>query len=117
MKNEEVRNEIFRPSAPVYTTVRDEVPTYYGENSQATDCLIADGCRIEGKVDNSVLFRKVVIEKNAVVRNSVIMAGCVNKEGAVVENAIIDKEATVSSLRRIVGAPTSPMIVQKGEII
>lgn len=117
MKNEEVRNEIFRPSAPVYTTVRDEVPTYYGENSQATDCLIADGCRIEGKVDNSVLFRKVVIEKNAVVRNSVIMAGCVIKEGAVVENAIIDKEATVSSLRRIVGAPTSPMIVQKGEII
>lgn len=117
MKDEKVRNEIFRPAAPIYTTVRDEVPTYYGENSEATDCLIADGCRIEGKVDNSVLFRKVVIEKNAVVRNSIIMAGCTIKEGAVVENAIIDKEATISSLRRIVGAPTSPMIVQKGEII
>lgn len=117
MKDEKVRAEIFRPSKPIYTTVRDEVPTYYGENSEATDCLIADGCRIYGKVDNSVLFRKVKIEKGAVVRNSVIMAGCVIKEGAVVENAIIDKEATISSLRRIVGAPLSPMIVQKGEII
>ena len=64
-----------------------------------------------------MLFRKVIIEKGAVVRNSVIMAGCVIKAGAVVENAIIDKEATISSLRRIVGAPLSPMIVQKGEII
>ena len=117
MKNEEVRNAIFRPSRPIYTTVRDEVPTYYGENSEVTDCTVADGCHIEGKVDNSVLFRKVVIEKNAVVRNCVIMASCVIKEGAVVENAIIDKEATISSLRRIVGAQTSPMIVQKGEII
>ncbi len=117
MKDEAVRDEIFRPSAPIYTTVRDEVPTYYGEESEVTDCTVADGCKIYGKVDNSVLFRKVVVEKNAVVRNSVIMAGCVIKEGAVVENAIIDKEATVSSLRRIVGAPLSPMIVQKGEII
>ncbi len=117
MKDVNVRAEIFRPEAPIYTTVRDEVPTYYGENSEVTDCTVADGCKIDGKVDNSVLFRKVVIEKNAVVRNSVIMASCVIKEGAVVENAIIDKEATISSLRRIVGAPTSPMIVQKGEII
>ena len=117
MKEESVRQEIFRPSKPIYTTVRDEVPTYYGEESDVTDCLIADGCRIYGKVDNSVLFRKVKIEKGAVVKNSVIMAGCVIKAGAVVENAIIDKEATVSSLRHIVGAPTSPMIVQKGEII
>ena len=30
---------------------------------------------------------------------------------------IIDKEATVSTLRRIVGAPLSPMIVQKGDVI
>ena len=117
MKDEKVREQIFRPSKPIYTTVRDEVPTYYGEGSETTDCLIADGCRIYGKVDNSVLFRKVKIEKGAVVRNSVIMAGCVIKEGAVVENAIIDKDVTISGLRRIVGAPLSPMIVQKGEII
>ncbi len=117
MKDEAVRNEIFRPAAPIYTTVRDEVPTYYGSDSEVTDCLIADGCRIYGKADNSVLFRGVIIEKNAVVRNSVIMAGCVIREGAMVENAIIDKEATVSSLRKIVGAPLSPMIVQKGDII
>lgn len=117
MKDENVREQIFRPSKPIYTTVRDEVPSFYGDESEATDCLIADGCRIYGKVDNSVLFRKVIIEKGAVVRNSVIMAGCVIKAGAVVENAIIDKEATISSLRRIVGAPLSPMIVQKGEII
>ena len=117
LKEEWVRNEIFRPEAPIYTTVRDEVSTYYGEYSSASDCLIADGCRILGRVDNSVLFRNVVIEKNAVVRNSVIMAGCTIREGAVVENAIIDKEVTVTELRRIIGAPQSPTIIQKGETV
>ena len=112
-----MRNALFLPEAPIYTTVRDEVPTYYGDDSDVSDCVLADGCRIEGKVDNSVLFRGVVIEKNAVVRNSIIMAGSVIHEGAVVENAIIDKEASVSSMRRIIGAPLSPMIIQKGEII
>ena len=117
MTEEPIRNELFRADAPIYTTVRDEVPTYYGADSEVTDCLIADGCRIEGKVDNSVLFRGVTVEKNAVVKNSVIMAGCVIHAGAVVENAIIDKEASVSGLRHIIGAPLSPLIIQKGEIV
>ena len=117
LKQEWVRDAIFRPEAPIYTTVRDEVSTYYGEYSSASDCLIADGCRILGKVDNSVLFRNVVIEKNAVVRNSVIMSGCVIREGAVIENTIIDKGVSVSEMRRITGAPKCPMIIQKGETI
>ncbi len=117
MKDVSVRDELFIPEAPIYTTVRDEVPTYYGPSSEVTDCVLADGCHIEGKVDNSVLFRGVTIEKNAVVRNSIIMASCVIHEGAVVENAIIDKEASVSCMRRIIGAPISPMIIQKGEVI
>ena len=117
MKEEWVRNEIFRPEAPIYTTVRDEVPVYYGGDSSVSDCLIADGCKIYGTVDNSVLFRGVVIEKGAVVKNSIIMAGCVIREGATVENAIIDKLATVTERRRITGAPQSPIIISKGEII
>ncbi len=117
MKDEKIRSEIFCPSAPIYTTVRDEVPTHYGEESSVSDCLLADGCKIEGKVENSVLFRGVKIGKGAVVRNSVVMAGCVIHDGAVVENAIIDKGASVSGLRHIVGAPQSPIIIQKGEII
>ena len=117
MKEENVRNAIFRPEAPVYTTVRDEVPTFYGADSSVSDCLLADGCRIEGRVETSVLFRGVVIGKNAVVRNSIIMAGSVIHDGAVVENAIIDKEAQVSGLRRITGAPMSPMIIRKGEVV
>ncbi len=117
MKEEWVRNELFRPEAPVYTTVRDEVPVYYGEDSVVSDCLIADGCKIYGAVENSVLFRGVVIERGAVVKNSIIMAGCVISAGAVVENAIIDKQATVTERRRITGAPHSPIIISKGEII
>ena len=117
MKEENVRNALFLPEAPIYTAVRDEVPTYYGPQSEVSDCVLADGCKIEGKIENSVLFRGVVIEKDAVVRNSIIMAGCIIHEGAVVENAIIDKECSVSGARRIIGAPLSPMIIQKGEII
>ncbi len=117
MKYESVRQEIFKKEAPIYTTVRDEAPTYYGENSVVSDCIIADGCKIEGKVENSVLFRGINVGKNTVVRNSIIMAGCVISDGAVVENAIIDKEVHVSKLRKIIGAPHSPTVIQKGETI
>ena len=69
----EVRADIFNPDHPIYTKVKDEVPARYGHNSKVKNSFIADGCVIEGTVENSILFRGVRIAEGAVVRNSIIM--------------------------------------------
>lgn len=117
LNDEEIRNGIFKKSSPIHTKVRDEEPTFYQEGSVVNDCLIADGCRIEGTVERSVLFRDVKIEKGAVVKNSVIMQGTVIGRNAHIEQAIIDKDVTVSPSRMLVGVASSPIIINKGEKI
>lgn len=113
----ELRHDIFNPARPIYTKVRDEVPSYYGKDSSVDDCLIADGCRIEGKLSNSVIFRDVKIGKNAVCKNSIIMQGSVIEDGCYIENAIIDKDAVISESAHLQGALHSPIIIEKGESV
>ncbi|UKI36132.1 MAG: hypothetical protein L6V93_19520 [Clostridiales bacterium] len=64
----DVRKNIFSPRAPIYTKVRDEAPTYYGKNSLVDDCLVADGCVINGNAEGCVIFRDVEIEEGAEVK-------------------------------------------------
>ena len=115
LMDERVRNEIFCENAPIYTKVRDEVPTYYGDDSEVNDCLIADGCRIEGTVENSVIFRDVTIEKDCHVKNCIIMQGTIISKGSNLEYAILDKDIVVTENRTLIGAETTPIIINKGE--
>lgn len=62
------RSELFCRERPVYTKVRDEVPAIYGLGAAVKNSLVADGCKIEGTVENSILFRGVTIGKDAVVK-------------------------------------------------
>lgn len=107
-----VRNELFRNGA-ILTKVRDEVPTYYGERSYVENSLIADGCIIKGRVENSVIFRSVIVEENAVVKNSIIMQDGKILRGALVEHCITDKMVTVGENKTIVGAESYPVVLAK----
>ena len=115
LMEDNVRGDIFKPGAVIRTKVRDEVPTYYHDGCEVNDCLTADGCNIYGKVENSVIFRNVTIEKGATVRNSIIMQGTVIEAGANINYAIIDKDVTVSTGATLMGASSVPVIVHKGE--
>ncbi len=117
LTDEEVHTGLFRPSAPIYTKVRDEIPTYYGEGSTVNECIVADGCVIRGELEHSVLFRDVKVEEGAKVIGSVIMQGTKIGKGAYIENAIIDKNVTVTEGARLIGAKHSPVIIRKGETI
>lgn len=110
----EVRQNIFRYDNPVFTRERDEPPTYFGPESEAGDCAVADGTYIYGRVDNSVIGREVVVEKGATVVNSMIMQGSVIKSGAYVGNAIIDKNVVLTGDVKIIGTEEKPAIIRKG---
>ena len=79
--------------------------------------LIADGCIIEGEVEDSVLFRQVTVEAGAEVENCIIFNDCVIHEGAEVKYAILDKDVVVTAGAKLCGTKTNPIIVKKGQIV
>ena len=76
-------------------------PEYLGEKAVVKNSMIALGCEIYGKVENSVLSSNVVVEEGAVVKDSVIMSGTVVKSGAVVSYSIIDEDVVVENDAKI----------------
>ena len=101
----------------IYTKVRDEVPAYYGEHSEIDDCVVADGCVLEGSAVNSVLFRSVKLGEGASVRNSVIMQRCTIGEGADLECVIMDMDVVVRPGAVLRGTMDHPLVFKRGEVV
>ncbi len=111
------RKELFPKERPVFTKVRDEMPTIYGLGSDVRNSLIADGCSIEGTVENCVLFRGVRIGKGAVVKNSIIMQGTYIGENANLNCVVIDKSAVIKPGKTLCGDKSFPIYIGKEIII
>lgn len=99
--------------APIYTKIRDDNPTRYMEGSKVKNVMAADGCVIEGEVENSVLFRGVKVGKGAKVRNCVLMQDTVVEPDANVEYLISDKNVTITEGKEVHGADSFPVYVAK----
>ncbi len=115
--NIENRNALFTPERPVYTKLRDDMPAIYSLGSHVTNSLVADGCKIEGEVENCVLFRRVHIAKGAVVKNSIIMQDTFVGENAQLNCVITDKNAVIKPGKTLSGAENFPVFVGKGIVI
>lgn len=114
----EIRHGLFnRSNRTIYTTVRNEIPSYYGEDSSVDNCIVADGCHLEGKASDSVLFRGARLEKGAQVRSCVIMQDCVIGEGAELECVILDKNVVISPGKKLFGTMEHPLILKRGESV
>lgn len=117
MLDSDVRRELFDSKYRIYTKVKDQVPTQYGDSASASDSLVADGCVIDGTVENSIIFRGVHICKGAVIKNSIVMQNSVIEENCDIENVIIDKECTLRAGKRLVGQPNYPVILPKRTLL
>ncbi len=107
---------LFSPN-PIYTKIRDDNPTRYASGSQVKNTMAADGCVIEGDVENSILFRGVKVKKGAKVRNCVLMQDTVVEPGATVEYVITDKNVTVSAYKELKGTESFPVFVEKRKTV
>lgn len=112
-----VWQDLFSRNNPVYTKIKDEAPTNYRPGAQVTNSVVANGCVIEGTVENCVLFRGVRIERGAIVRNSVIMQKCDIGEGACLDTVICDKDIRIGAGRTLKGETAYPVIIRKGAVI
>ena len=111
------RHDLFYYNHPVFTKVRDRVPTYYGEESNIDNCLVADGCMLEGNVRDSVLFRQVTVKPGAKIENCLIMNDTVIGENSELKYVILDKDVVVQPGTQLIGTPTMPIIIKRGEKI
>ena len=112
-----VRRQLFLPDAPIRTKDRSDPSTYYSPDSKVTNSLIADGCIIEGEVENSILFRNVTVEKGARVRNCVLMQGTTVKAGADLAYAIADKNVRIGAGHCLIGNSSFPIAIGKNSVV
>lgn len=112
-----IRRQLFPEERPVHTKGRSDVSTYYGETAHVRNSLIADGCFIEGEIENCVLFRGVRVGKGAVLRGSIIMQDTVVGANTELSYVISDKDVTVSDYVTLAGSPRLPLLLPKKSIL
>ena len=113
----DVRADLFGRNHPVYTKVRDRVPSYYGDECNIDNCYVADGCMLAGDVKNSILFRQVTVYPTAKVEDCVIMNDTVVHEGSELRYVILDKDVVVRPGSKLIGTPANPVIIRRGEVV
>ena len=108
---------LFPEDKPIYTKVHDNAPTRYAMDCQVKNSMVADGCIIEGEVEDCVLFRGVKVKKGAKVKNCVLMQNTVVEAGAEVEYTVTDKNVKITADKKLSGTDTFPVYVAKGHTV
>lgn len=113
-----IRDALFgQKNRPVYTKVRNSAPTKYGDACTVKNSLIADGCVIDGNVENSILFRGVKVGRNTTVKNSILFQDTVTGENVFLNCVITDKNAVIRDDRILSGHESLPFFIEKGKMI
>ena len=115
--NPDVQADLFNPRHPIYTKVKDEVAARYSVSAQVKNSLVADGCIIEGQVENCVLFRGVHVKPGARVFNSIIMQGSELGENTLLDHVILDKGVKILPGRSLQGYDSFPIVIRKNQTV
>ena len=115
MLTKEVCSELFNSDRKIFTKDKSQAPTIYKKHAKVENSFVATGCKIDGEVLNSIIFRKVEISKGAVIKNCVIMQNCKIDENVVLENVIFDKNISISEGKVLKGDTDYPMVIEKNQ--
>lgn len=114
---QEVRADLFNADHPIYTKVKDEAPARYSSEANVKNSLVADGCIIEGSIENCILFRGVHIGRGSVLKNCIVMQASEIREGCALDYVILDKGVQVRPGRRLAGYEGFPVTIRKGALV
>ena len=110
----DVQEALFRQkNRPVLTKVQNSAPTVYAANSMVKNSLIADGCVIEGIVENSIIFRGVHVGKNTSVENCILMQDTYVGNNVYMNCVVTDKGVTIRDGRVLSGHESRPFYIEK----
>ncbi len=112
-----IRGELFCPERPIIAKGADKSSAYVGPDGVCANSLVAEGCRIEGAVENSILFPGVVVEAGAVIRNCVLFKETIVRKNAQLSYIITDKNVEILADRTLMGHASYPLVISKGSTI
>ena len=114
----ETRNGLFKvEDRAIYTKLRNSAPTVYAGDCRVVNSYVADGCKIEGTVENSIIFRGVHIGKGTVVKNSILLQDTFTGDNVSLNCVITDKNVVIRSGRVLSGHETKPFFISKGTMV
>jgi len=117
-QDKEMRDELFsQKNRPIFTKVRNSPPAKYNDGSVVKNSLIADGCVIDGVVENSILFRRVKVGKGTVIKNSILFQDTLTGENVYLNCVVTDKSVVVRDGVVLSGHETLPFYIEKGKMI
>ena len=111
----EVRDYFFREYPDVHSKVDDNPPAQYNPGSKVKNCLVANGCIINGYIENSVIFKKVFVGENCVIKNSVILNDVYLGDNVYIENCIVESRDTIRANSRYVGEGGVKIVIESNE--
>lgn len=115
--DERTREQLFYGRRTIFTKIKDSVPVRYLSGAKVENSLIADGCVIDGHVENSILFRGVHVRKGAEVVNSIVMEKGTIGERASLKYTITDKNVVIQPERHLAGYDSYPMVIIKNKVV
>lgn len=116
MLDPNVWKQVFLKNSPIYTKVKDEPPTRYLKGSSVQNAMVANGCQIEGIVENSIVARGVKIGKGSIIKNCIILQKTQIGENCVLDSVILDKDVKIEDDTVMVGDSTKPHVIRKGTV-
>lgn len=114
--NTRINNELFFDKGPIYTKTKDEAPTKYTKDSKVVNSIVANGCYVEGIVENSIISRRVKINKGAIIKNCIILQNTVIGPNAKLTNVITDKCSYIAKGENLMGSKNYPIVIEKQRI-
>jgi glucose-1-phosphate adenylyltransferase len=109
--NKDVRDHFFREQPSIYTKVEDLPPAKYNGDAKVNNSLVASGTIINGEVTDSILFKKVYIGNNCVIKNSIILNDVHIGDNCVIENCIVESRDTIRANTVHKGEPGNPEVI------
>ncbi len=117
LMKKEVRDELFNPKRPIYTKVRDDAPSRYGLESKVKNSIIAQGCVIDGEVENCVISKGVYVGKGAKLSNCIVMQDTKIGTYTNLNYVIIDKDVQIKDGRSLMGFDSYPSYIAKKSVV
>lgn len=111
----EIRDYFFNQYPSIYSKISDLPPAKYNKGAEVKNSLVSSGCIINGKVENSILFKKVYVGNNCVIKNSIILNDVYLGDDAYIENCIVESRGTIRANAHHCGEDGINIVIEKNE--
>ncbi len=92
----------------IYARNTAEPPQFIGDKGEVAHSIISEGCNVNGKVVNSIIYHGASIDEGAEIRDSIIMPDAIIGKNAKICHSIVGWKANIGA-NSVIGAPQEKM--------